>query len=78
MNKLEFIKRVHSEDELFLANIFDKINLSQRTGSKIYVNEFCTPSIWKNLLEIQNELGVCISCEGIFKNSERKMLVFSN
>jgi RNA-binding protein YlmH len=78
LDKIEFLNRINGKDELFLANIFEKINIVQRTGALIYTNEFCTPDVWKKIIEMQSTLGICISSNGVFKSSERQMLAFSS
>lgn len=78
MNKTEFLKSIHSEDEATLSNIFEKIKLAEHIGSAIYTNEFYTPNIWKKIMELQNHFDIEISSNGIFENSERRILAFSS
>ncbi len=78
MNKKEFLNNIRSEDESALSNIFEKIILAERTGSTIYTNEFYTPNIWKAVVKLQDHFGINIRSNGIFENSERRVLAFSS
>lgn len=77
MDKKEFLNSVYSEDKCALSNIFDKINLAVRIEKPVYTNEFYTPDICNGVSNLSNLLGLKISSYGIFENSERNMLVFS-
>lgn len=78
MDKTEFLRRFASEDKTIFSNIYDKIKLAQKTGKKIYCNEFYTPNIWSTMVKSINGLEIKIDADGIFSDSERKMLAFSN
>lgn len=78
MNKSEFLKRVHSDNELFYSNVYDKIVIAEKANRVMYTSEFCTPDIWKKLKELQSSLGIIVSYDGIFNSSERKIIAFSN
>lgn len=77
MNKTEFLNRFSSEDKTVLSNIYDKIKLFLKTGNEVYCNEFYTPNIWNVILKNANELRIKAHADGIFEDSERKMLAFS-
>jgi RNA-binding protein YlmH len=78
LNKKEFLNNINSEDEVALSNIFEKIILASRIGSTIYTNEFYPPNVWKSVEKLQDYFGIYISSNGIFENSERRILAFSS
>lgn len=78
MDKKTFLSRIPCEDKALLSKIYEKISLAERINKTVYSNEFYTPNIWKKILDMQLEFDVNIYCEGIFQDSERKMLAFSN
>ena len=78
MDKKSFINLFHLEDKNSISNLFDKVILASRTGQTIYCNEFYTPKVWKTLEEIQIELEVKVFTYGLFEDSERRMIAFTN
>lgn len=77
MNKNEFLNNIFSEDKLTLSNIFDKINLAIKIKKTVYTNEFYTPDICNGVCRLAGSLGLQITQYGIFEDSERNMLAFS-
>lgn len=78
MKKTEFLSIFKNEDKLLLSNIYEKLNIAEKTGKTIYTSEFYTPDIWKSLSRAENSFGINVYSSGIFKNCERKMLAFSS
>ncbi|MFD3157423.1 RNA-binding protein [Haloimpatiens sp. FM7330] len=78
MNKDKFINSFNNADKIILSNIYDKIILANKIPKVIYCSEFYTPNIWKRLLEMRGSFNINTYCFGIFEESERRMLAFSN
>lgn len=78
MNKSEFLNRISNEERLTLSNLFDKVNLSMKIQKPVCTNEFYTPDICSNAVAMSDSLGVKASVYGIFEQSERNMMIFSD
>lgn len=77
MDKKSFISIVNYEDKNLLSNLYDKISLAERTQKTVYSNEFLTPNIWKAVTELEHSFEVRVFNCGIFEDSERRMMAFS-
>lgn len=77
MDKKTFLNKMSFIDSKIASNIFDKIILTQKTGTTIYSGELYTPNVYKALTNMSNELGVKVYCYGIFEDAERKIVAFS-
>ncbi|MBC8062281.1 MAG: RNA-binding protein [Clostridiaceae bacterium] len=77
MDKKSFVNLFLLEDKNSISNLFDKVILANRTGQTIYLNEFYTPKVWKTLERIQIELGIKVFNYGLFEDSDRRMIAFT-
>lgn len=77
MDKKTFVNSINFEDKNLLSNLYDKINLAEKTNKIIYSNEFLPPSVWKAIINMKSSLHVEMDSYGIFEDSERKIMAFS-
>ncbi len=78
MDKKEFLNMFHCEDKSVIANLYDKLILSEKINSEIFSAEFYPPNIWNTLLNMGSNFDVNIVPYGIFKDSERRIIGFSH
>lgn len=77
MNKKSFLNSINYEDKTLLANLYDKILLCEKTNKTMFSHEFYPPVIWNELVKISNNFSVNFYSNGIFEESERKMICIS-
>lgn len=77
MDKKTFLNSINFDDKNLLSNLFDKINLAEKTRQTIYSNEFLPPSIWKAILNLKSNFDIDMDTYGIFEDCERKIMAFS-
>lgn len=77
MDKKTFLKKLSFVPENISSNIYDKLILAKKINRNVYTNEFYTPNIWQTIQDMQNEIGLNVCSFGIFKDAERKMILFS-
>lgn len=78
MDKKEFLNLFKYEDKSAIANLYDKLILSEKINSDIFSTEFYPPSIWNTLINMGSNFDVNIVPYGIFKDSERRIIAFSH
>lgn len=78
MDKKAFLSLISYEDKNVLSNIYDKLVLAEKTNTAVFSNEFLTPNAWKAVLSLQGHFDTNMYASGIFDESERRMLAFSN
>lgn len=77
MDKKSFLNLIQFEDKNLLSNIYDKIKLSEKIADSVFTNEFCTPNLWKAIVNLKEEFGTNVYTYGIFDECERRVLAFS-
>ncbi len=77
MDKKSFVNMMQLDDKNLISNLYEKFQLSYKTGKTIYCNDFYTPNIWRKLEKYQVELGIKVINFGLFEEAERRMIAFS-
>ncbi|MBU3158996.1 RNA-binding protein [Clostridium frigoris] len=77
MDKKHFLNSINCEDKNLISNIFNKIQIAEKTNGIIFTNDFLPPAIWHQILAISENYDVKSFANGIFKDSDRRMLSFS-
>lgn len=77
MDKKAFINSINFEDKNILSNIYDKICLAEHINQTVFTTEFLPPNVWKTILEMKKNFDISIFTNGIFQDSERRLLAFS-
>jgi RNA-binding protein YlmH len=77
VSKKAFLEKFNNDDNGIISNLYDKIIISEKSGKNIVCDYFFTPNIWKTLLDFNDNLEANILHEGIFDDSERRMVAFS-
>ncbi|MEG0306301.1 MAG: YlmH/Sll1252 family protein [Clostridium sp.] len=77
MDKKTFLDVFKDHDKNYISSLYEDINLCRIIDGPIYTKEFITPDIYINLKKQESRIGVSINGNGVFTNSERKMLCFS-
>jgi len=76
MNKKEFVEYFSLEEKNTISHIFEKYELTNY-GIRGITEEFYSPLIWAKLVEIEGKLGVKVSTNGYFSESERRAIIFT-
>lgn len=72
------ILKFFSDDEKDkVAKILDKIDLAYRRDMSVFTKEFYTPNIWGIFVKT-NFANICIEANGVFEDSERRILSINN
>ncbi|AOR23934.1 YlmH/Sll1252 family protein [Clostridium taeniosporum] len=66
------------EDKIQALNLYEKYMLAKNKDITIFSNCFYSPKIWKWFKKNCESSDFKVTCEGIFKDSERKMISFNN
>lgn len=77
MKKNEFLQFFNFDDKVLLSSLYEKLLLSEKTNNCVFSSEFLTPNVWMILMENQNKFGVKIEVNGLFSNSERRIVSFN-
>ena len=77
MDKKHFLNSINCEDKNLISNIFNKIQIAEKTKQIIFTNDFLPPAIWHQIMDISEEYEIKSFTNGIFKDSDRRMLSFS-
>ncbi|WP_125152225.1 YlmH/Sll1252 family protein [Clostridium rectalis] len=77
IDKKQFLDYFTYEDKNRLSQIYDKILFCNKTGITTFTEEFFTPLVWKVLQGLRDSLPVQISSNGVFMQSERRIIAFS-
>lgn len=77
MDKKSFLNCINFDDKNLLSNIYDKINLAEKTTQTILTNEFLPPNVWKAILNSKNNFDIEMDTYGIFEDCERRIMAFS-
>lgn len=76
MDKNTFLKYFKEED--IATKLYNRYMLAVNKNITVFSKEFLSPHDWGRLLEMENKLHVKIFTEGIFEESERRMVAFGN
>jgi RNA-binding protein YlmH len=77
MDKKNFSNSITFEDKNMLSNLYDKIMLAEKISRPVYTNEFFPPNVWKTIGDICRSFNINTYSNGIFDDSERRMMCFS-
>jgi RNA-binding protein YlmH len=77
MEKRFFLNSIDYEDKNALSNLYDKIQLAEKISKTVYTNEFYPPSVWKSITSMSRSLGISVYTNGIFEDSDRRMIAFT-
>jgi RNA-binding protein YlmH len=77
MDKKTFLNCIKFDDKNLLSNLYDKINLAEKTMRPVYTNEFLPPSVWKTVLNLKDNFDIEMGTYGVFDDCERKVMCFS-
>lgn len=77
MDKNYFLNSINHEDKNLVSNLFNKIQIAEKTNNIIFTNDFVSPIVWNQVTEICETYKVQAFANGIFKDSDRRMLAFS-
>ena len=77
MDKKKFLSSIICEDMSLISNIFNKMQIAEKTNKIIFTNEFLSPAIWNQILVICENYEIRPFTSGIFKDADRRMLAFS-
>ena len=78
MDKNYFLNSTNHEDDNLISNIFNKMQIAEKTNKIIFTNDFLSPSVWNQIVAICENYSVKAFTNGIFKDSDRRMLSFSS
>lgn len=77
MDKKAFIDMFKDQDKNYISGLYEDIELCRNIQLPIYTKEFITPDIYIKLKVSENKLGIRIESNGVFEDSERRMVKFS-
>lgn len=77
IDKKVFLNAVPFEDKNKISKLYEKACFCLKTGREVYTEEFYPPNVWKYLGNIKGSLGVNVTSYGVFNESERKLIAFS-
>lgn len=77
MDKKSFLNHIDYEDKNALSNLYDKIQLAEKISRPVFTNEFYPPNVWKTINAMKNIMGISVYTNGIFEDSERRVMAFS-
>ena len=78
MDKKHFLGSISCEDKNLISNIFNKIQIAEKTNKVIFTNDFLPPAIWHQIMDIGEDYEVKTFTNGIFNDADRRMLSFSS
>ena len=77
IDKKVFLNTIPFEDKNKISKLYEKICFCLKTGREVYTEEFYPPNVWRYMEKIKGALGVDVSSYGVFNESERKIMAFS-
>ena len=77
MDKNYFLNSINCEDENLISNIYNKMQIAQKSNKIIFSNEFLPPAIWNQISVICEKYKMNLFTNGIFEDADRRMLSFS-
>ena len=78
MDKNYFLNSINHEDVNLISNIFNKMQIAEKTNKIIFTNDFVSPIVWNQILVLCENYKIKSFTNGIFKDSDRRMLSFSS
>lgn len=78
MDKNYFLNSINHEDKNLISNIFSKMQIAEKTNKVIFTNDFLSPIIWNQISLLCENYSIKSFTNGIFKDSDRRMLAFSS
>ena len=78
MDKNYFLNSINHEDKNLISNIFNKMQIAQKTNKVIFTNDFLSPIVWNQISVLCENYEIKSFANGIFKDSDRRMLSFSS
>lgn len=78
MDRETISKKFIGEDKNKAINLYEKMIISYEKNIPMFGNEFYTPNIWKFFCSEIKINGLEITNDGLFKDSERRMICFNN
>jgi len=78
MDKNYFLNSIDCADKNLLSNIFDKMQIAEKTNKAIFTNNFLPPDIWNQISVICDSYKMDLYTNGLFKDADRRMLSFSS
>lgn len=78
MNKETIIRKFIGEDKNKAINLYEKMIISYNRDIPMFGSEFYTPNIWKFFCDEEKINGLKVESEGVFEDSERRMICFNN
>ncbi|NFH89201.1 RNA-binding protein [Clostridium botulinum] len=76
--KEKIINYFSEEDKIEALNLYEKYVLAVDKDIPVFGNDFYSPKIWSWFKENCENSEFKVTCEGIFKDCERKMISFNN
>ena len=77
MDKNYFLNSINHEDKNLISNIYNKMKIAEKTNKIVFINEFLSPAIWTQISDICENYKLKSFTNGIFKDSDRRILSFS-
>jgi len=77
MDKNYFLNSINYEDKNLISNVFSKMLIAEKTNRIIFTNDFLSPIIWNQVSVLCENYEIKLFTNGIFKDSDRRMLSFS-
>lgn len=77
MDKKAFLNMFSEHDRNYISGLYEDIELCKNIEVPIYTKEFVTPDIYMKLRANESSLGVKVEGNGVFKDSERRIVKFS-
>ena len=75
----ENLLKTFSEDDINEAiKIYENYKLAYEKDITIFLNSFCSPNIWSFFEKNCQSSNFIISTNGVFEESERRMIAFNN
>lgn len=78
MDKNYFLNSINYEDKNLISNIFNKMEIAEKTNKIIFTNDFLSPTIWNQISAICETYKIKSFTNGIFKDADRRMISFSS
>lgn len=76
MDKTAFLNYINYEDRMAVSNLYEKMVLCEKTGKVTFAGEFFPPIVWSALKKAEKKFGCQILTDGVFDESERRMVLF--
>lgn len=78
LTKEFLLKNFSDEDAKEAIKVYENYSLAYEKDITIFTNSFCSPNIWSFFEKYCNKNNLLIETNGIFEESERRMISFNN